>query len=98
LRERLSALGLSLLLDNATASPIIQTVLAPRAATFEFTRFDAALRASGFAICPGALSHQQSFRIGCIGKVDEKVMQQLTAAIETVLNDMDVRSFAPAAA
>jgi 2-aminoethylphosphonate-pyruvate transaminase len=97
LRERLSALGLSLLLDHEAASPIVQTVLAPRAATFDFMRFDTALRAKGFAICPGVFPQRASFRIGCIGKVDEKVMQQLTSAIENALNDMDVRSFAPAA-
>jgi 2-aminoethylphosphonate-pyruvate transaminase len=97
LRERLKALGLSLLLDAEHASPIVQTVLAPRAATFEFQRFADSLRIKGFAICSGALANRQSFRIGCIGRVDDMLMQHVTAAIEDVLNDMDVRNFVPSA-
>jgi 2-aminoethylphosphonate-pyruvate transaminase len=95
LRERLRALGLTLLLADVEASPIIQTVLAPRSATFDFSRFNTALREKGFAISAGNLAHRPSFRIGCIGKVDEKIMRQLVIAIEDVMNEMDVRSFAP---
>ncbi len=95
LRERVKALGLSLALEDAYASPIIQTILSPRVATFDFKRFYAALHDKGFAIAPGHLAQRQSFRIGCIGQVDEKIMQQLVVAIEDVLNGMDVNSFAP---
>ncbi len=95
LRERLKALGLSLALEDAYISPVVQTILSPRVATFDFKRFYEALHERGFAIAPGHLAQKQSFRIGCIGKVDEKVMQQLVVAIEQVLNAMDVRSFAP---
>ena len=96
LRERLKALGLQLFLADADASPIVQTVLAPRAATFEFKRFQDSLHARGFAIAPGALSNRASFRIGCVGPFDDRLMQQLASAMEDILNDMDVRSFAPA--
>jgi 2-aminoethylphosphonate-pyruvate transaminase len=95
LRERLKALGLSLALEDAYASPVLQTILSPRVVTFDFKRFYEALHGRGFAIAPGHLAQRQSFRIGCIGKVDEKVMQQLVLAIEDVLYAMDVRSFAP---
>ncbi len=95
LRERLKALGLSLLLADVEASPMIQTVLSPKAATFDFKRFRNALHEKGFAISPGHLAQRPSFRVGCIGKVDEKIMQQVVIAIEDVLHDMDVRSFAP---
>jgi 2-aminoethylphosphonate-pyruvate transaminase len=83
-------------LPDVEASPLIQTVLAPRAATFEFQRFADALLQRGFAVAPGALDQRPSFRIGCIGKVDEKIVLQLVSAIEDVMNKMDVRSFAPA--
>ena len=95
MRERLKALGLSLALEDAYASPVVQTILSPRAAIFDFKRFHDALHERGFAMAPGQLAQRQSFRIGCIGKVDEKIMQQLVVAIEDVLNAMDVRSFAP---
>lgn len=95
LRERLRALGFSLLLADVEASPITQTVLTPRVVTFDFKRFHGALREKGFAISAGTLAQRQSFRIGCIGKVDEKIIQQLVTEIEAVMNDMDVRNFAP---
>jgi 2-aminoethylphosphonate-pyruvate transaminase len=95
LRERVKALGLSLALEDAYASTVLQAILAPRVATFDFKRFCDSLHERGFAIAPGGLAQRQSFRIGCIGKVDEKVVQQLVVAIEDVLNAMDVRSYAP---
>jgi 2-aminoethylphosphonate-pyruvate transaminase len=95
LRVRLKALGLTLLLEDAYASPIVHTVLAPRAATFDFGRFYIALRDRGFAIAPGVITTRQSFRIACVGNLDEKVIQHLVVAIEEVLNMMDVRSLAP---
>jgi 2-aminoethylphosphonate-pyruvate transaminase len=95
LRERLKAMGFTMVVTDADASPIVQAVLAPRAATFNFKRFYAALRERGFAIMPGKLTQRASFRIGCIGPFDDKVMQQVVVAMEQVLNTMDVRSLAP---
>jgi 2-aminoethylphosphonate-pyruvate transaminase len=95
LRERLKAMGFTLVVADADASPVVQAVLAPRAATFNFTRFYAALRDKGFAIMPGKLGQRESFRIGCVGPFDDKVMQQVVVAMEQVLNSMDVRSLAP---
>jgi 2-aminoethylphosphonate-pyruvate transaminase len=95
LRERIKALGLSLALEDAYASPVIQSILSPREATFDFKRFYHGLHERGFAIAPGHLAQRQSFRIGCVGQVDEKIMQQLVVAIDDVLNAMHVSNFAP---
>jgi 2-aminoethylphosphonate-pyruvate transaminase len=95
LRERLKAMGFTLVLPDVEASPIVQAVFAPRSATYNFTRFYIALRDKGFAIMPGNLTQRASFRIGCIGPFDDRVMQQAVAATEQVLNTMDVRSLAP---
>lgn len=95
LRERLKAMGFSLLLADVESSPIIQTILAPKSATFDFQRFHDNLRDLGFAVQPGQLAHRPSFRIGCIGPFDDKLMQQVVISIEQVLNSMDVRSLAP---
>lgn len=95
LRERLKAMGFSLLLADVEASPVVQIVLTPKSATFNYTRFYDSLRDHGFAIMPGQLSQRASFRIGCIGPFDERIMQQVVISIEQVLNAMDVRSLAP---
>jgi 2-aminoethylphosphonate-pyruvate transaminase len=95
LRQRMKALGFSLLLADVEASPVVQTILAPRSATFDFSRFYHALSDMGFAVAAGRLPQRPSFRIGCIGHLNEKVMQQAVVAIENVMHDMDVRSFAP---
>ncbi len=93
---RIRALGFATLLPDADRSAIVQTVLSPRDTNFDITLFRDKLRNSGFAISEGALARRPSFRIGTIGQVDEKHMMQLTAAIEAVMNDMNVRDFAPA--
>ena len=53
------------------------------------------LRLRGFAIYPGKLTKRPSFRIGTIGKVDEKVMRAVLKAISEVLAEMNVTDLAP---
>lgn len=95
---RLKAMGFKPLLNDNEAGPIIQTILSPDDPKFDFEAFYKGLRQRGFAIYPGKLTKKPSFRIGTIGKLDEKVMEQVVDAIEAVLKDMDVRNFAPAKA
>jgi 2-aminoethylphosphonate-pyruvate transaminase len=96
LRERLRAMGFSLLLSDIDASFIVQTVLAPRDAKFDFAKFQARLRAKGFLVSEGAMVDQDTFRIGTIGQVNDSVMKQLIETMEGVLRDMGVRELAPA--
>jgi 2-aminoethylphosphonate-pyruvate transaminase len=96
LRERLRALGFTLLLSDIDASPIVQTILSPKAVTFEYRRFYAALRERGFAIQSGQLAQRASFRVGCIGQIDEKIIQQFVVDVESVMKQMQVNSFTPA--
>ncbi len=93
---RMKALGFSMLLSSTDSGPIVQTVLSPADPKFNFKTFYSKLRAKGFAIYPSALTRFESFRVGMIGQVDEKLIIQLISAIESVMADMDVRSFAPA--
>ncbi len=93
---RMKALGFSLLLSSADAGPIVQTVLSPADPKFNFQTFYEKLRAKGFTIYPGKLARVNSFRVGTIGRINEKLIIALISAIETVMTDMDVRSFAPA--
>jgi 2-aminoethylphosphonate-pyruvate transaminase len=88
-------MGFSTLLSDNEAGPIIQTFLTPRDPNFDFERFYEDLRLRGFAIYPGKLTKRPSFRIGTIGKVDEKVMTGVLAAIREVLKDMNVTDLSP---
>jgi len=88
-------MGFSTLLSDNEAGPIIQTFLTPRDPSFDFERFYEDLRHRGFAIYPGKLTKRPSFRIGTIGKVDEKVMQGVLKAIQEVLTNMGVKDLRP---
>jgi 2-aminoethylphosphonate-pyruvate transaminase len=88
-------MGFSTLLSDNEAGPIIQTFLTPRDPNFDFEQFYEELRLRGFAIYPGKLTKRPSFRIGTIGKVDEKVMRGVLKAIREVLIDMQVTDLAP---
>jgi 2-aminoethylphosphonate-pyruvate transaminase len=88
-------MGFSTLLSDNEAGPIIQTFLTPRDPNFDFEQFYEDLRLRGFAIYPGKLTKRPSFRIGTIGKVDEKVMMGVLKAIREVLADMNVTDLNP---
>lgn len=96
LLTRLRAMGFVPLLNENEMGPIIQTILSPADAQFNFENFYEGLRARGFAIYPGKLTKRASFRIGTIGQIDEKIMEQVVQAIEQVLNAMGVQNFSPA--
>jgi 2-aminoethylphosphonate-pyruvate transaminase len=89
------SMGFSTLLSDNEAGPIIQTFLTPRDPNFNFERFYEELRLCGFAIYPGKLTKRPSFRIGTIGKVDEKVMNGVLQAIREVLAEMNVTDLNP---
>lgn len=88
-------LGFTTLLSDNEAGPIIQTFLTPRDPNFDFEQFYEELRLRGFAIYPGKLTKRPSFRIGTIGKVDEKVIRGVIAAIREVLEGMNVTDLTP---
>lgn len=88
-------MGFSTLLNDNEAGPIIQTFLTPRDPHFDFEHFYEALRSRGYAIYPGKLTKRPSFRIGTIGKVDERVMTGVLGAIREVLAEMNVTDMSP---
>ena len=89
------AMGFATLLSDNEAGPVIQTFLTPRDPNFDFEQFYEELRRRGFAIYPGKLTKRPSFRIGTIGKVDEKVMTGVLKAIAEVLAEMRVTDLSP---
>jgi len=92
------ALGFETLLKERWLSPIIVTFFCPADPAFSFTKFYALMKARGFIIYPGKLTVVDSFRIGCIGQMDEYVMRDVVAAARDALQEMGVQDAAPPAA
>ena len=90
-------LGFETLLKDRWLSPIIVTFFNPAHPGFDFTRFYELMKARGFIIYPGKLTVVDSFRIGCIGRMDEAVMRQVVKAAGESLGEMGVDSAAPPA-
>lgn len=98
LLQGMAALGFEPLLPASLQAPIIVTFKMPADPAFAFDRFYDRLREKGYIIYPGKLTIAESFRIGCIGRLDEAEMRGALAAIGETLNEMGVRSGAPASA
>lgn len=90
-------LGFETLLDNEWLSPIIVTFFSPADENFAFERFYELMKDWGFIIYPGKLTVVDSFRIGCIGRMDEHVMRRVVDAAGESLATMGVASASPPA-
>lgn len=93
--DGMRALGFETLLADRWLSPIIVTFFCPADPAFSFQGFYAAMKARGFIIYPGKLTVVDSFRIGCIGRMDEHVMARVVTAAGEALTEMGVSSAAP---
>lgn len=93
--EGMRALGFETLLKDRWLSPIIVTFFCPADPNFVFADFYERMKAKGFIIYPGKLTVVDSFRIGCIGRMDEHVMRKVVQAAKEALAEMGVTSAAP---
>lgn len=91
-------LGFETLLDDHWLSPIIVTFFNPAHPKFDFARFYEEMKAKGFIIYPGKLTVVDSFRIGCIGRMNAAIMQRVVDAADASLRSMGVDDAAPPAA
>lgn len=89
--------GFETLLADRWLSPIIVTFFSPADPAFAFDRFYELMKQKGFIIYPGKLTVVDSFRVGCIGRMDEHVMRRVVEAARTSLTEMGVASAAPPA-
>ncbi|OLU33699.1 2-aminoethylphosphonate--pyruvate transaminase [Pseudomonas sp. PA15(2017)] len=89
------AMGFQTLLEDRWLSPIITTFFSPAHPNFQFKRFYDELKARQFIIYPGKLTRVESFRIGCIGQIDERIVTQLLCAITDALSVMGVDDCSP---
>lgn len=92
LTEGMQALGFKPLLAKHLQAPIIMTFHMPKDPNFVFQAFYDALKDRGYVIYPGKLTVAESFRIGCIGRLYEKDMEGVLAAIRDVLGGMNVKT------
>ncbi|OCP25046.1 MULTISPECIES: 2-aminoethylphosphonate--pyruvate transaminase [unclassified Ensifer] len=89
--------GFETLLADRWLSPIIVTFFSPADPAFAFDRFYELMKEKGFIIYPGKLTVVDSFRVGCIGRMDEHVMRRVVEAARSSLAEMGVANAAPPA-
>ena len=90
-------LGFETLLKDRWLSPIIVTFFCPEDPKFNFDQFYNLMKAKGFIIYPGKLTIVASFRIGCIGQMDDQVMRNVVKAAKESLAEMGVEKATPPA-
>jgi 2-aminoethylphosphonate-pyruvate transaminase len=90
--EGMRALGFRTLLSDHLQAPIIVTFHMPKHAKFYFQSFYDKLKERGYVIYPGKLTVADSFRIGCIGRLNAEHMRGALAAIREVLDELGVAS------
>ncbi|HSI50772.1 MAG TPA: 2-aminoethylphosphonate--pyruvate transaminase [Ideonella sp.] len=88
LLQGLQALGLQTFLEPELVTPIIVTVMAPDHAGYDFKRLYASAKSQGFLLYPGKLTEVETFRVGCIGAIGQKEMQQAVDAIGRALQGL----------
>ena len=90
LAEGMQALGFRPLLPPSLQASIIYTFHMPRDPRFVFQTFYDSLKARGYVIYPGKLTVADSFRIGCIGRINAEHMRNFLANVAEVLGEMGV--------
>jgi 2-aminoethylphosphonate-pyruvate transaminase len=90
LLEDMAQLGLRSFLPAAIQAPIIVTFHAPKDPRYQFKEFYERVKAKGFILYPGKLTQVETFRVGCIGHVNQAEMHAAVAAVAEVLREMEV--------
>jgi 2-aminoethylphosphonate-pyruvate transaminase len=96
--EGMAGLGFRSFLPRAVQAPIIVTFHAPADPAYAFKPFYEKVRARGYILYPGKLTQVETFRVGCIGAIDDNEMRNVVSAVAETLSDMGVRQVAPAKA
>lgn len=96
--DGMRGMGFRTLLPDALQAPIIVTFHMPTDPRFVFQRFYDGLKDRGYVIYPGKLTVADSFRMGCIGRLNAEHMNGALAAVREVLDEMRVSNGGPALA
>jgi 2-aminoethylphosphonate-pyruvate transaminase len=95
--EGMRKLGFTTLLPDRLQAPIIITFHMPKDPKFVFETFYDLLKERGYVIYPGKLTVADSFRIGCIGRLNADHMRGVLAAVAEVLSELGVKNLKSAA-
>ena len=93
--DGMRAMGFETLLPDQIQAPIIVTFHMPADPRFEFQAFYDKLKDRGYVIYPGKLTVADSFRIGCIGRLDESHMKGALVAVRAAMAELGVASGSP---
>ena len=85
-------MGFKTLLPDALQAPIIITFHMPTNPEFDFDAFYDGLKNQGYVIYPGKLTVADSFRMGCIGRLDQQHMQAALDAVKSMLDQFGIDS------
>lgn len=87
--------GFVTLLPDERQAPIIVTFYAPADPAWSFPLFYEALREQGFAIYPGSLTANPTFRVGCIGQVYPLDIDRFVAVVGEVVRGLGLQQLGP---
>lgn len=83
-------LGFRPFLRPEVQAPIIVTFHAPDDPRYDFKTFYAKVRERGYILYPGKLTQVETFRVGCIGAIDDNEMRNVVSAIGLTLQEMGI--------
>ncbi len=83
-------IGFKTLLPDDLQAPIIITFHMPKNPEFDFNAFYDGLKDQGYVIYPGKLTVADSFRMGCIGRLDQSHMQGALQAVKNILGEFGI--------
>ncbi|WP_414696617.1 2-aminoethylphosphonate--pyruvate transaminase [Paraburkholderia sp.] len=89
--EAMKLLGFETFLKPEVQAPVIVTFHAPRDPKWKFADFYAAVRDAGYVLYPGKLTQVETFRVGCIGAIDENELYNAVAAIGRAVARLGLR-------
>ncbi len=85
--QGMRAAGFTPYIESDLQAPVIVTFRIPPGTWFQFQSFYEYLHARGIVIYPGKLTHEPSFRIGCIGAIDSGDIKRALVEIEAFLTE-----------
>ena len=94
LMQGMVSMGFQPLLSTQLQAPIILTFHTPADPNFDFQVFYDSLSERGYVIYPGKLTVADSFRVGCIGRLDSSHMHGVLDAIREVLEVNNIKQCA----
>lgn len=95
--DGMERLGFVSFLPRPLQAPIITTWHAPADFNYRFDEFYERVRARGFTLYPGRLTQVETFRVGCIGAIDDRQISAAVRAIAQTVEEMRITRFRPAA-